>query len=75
MFISDLLCHLSEQSAAADVYVPADSHAPLKASPVTSGLRAPDGTYLLSVIECSERGICCPVEAPQKPSSKVQQPV
>lgn len=75
MFISDLSCHFSEQSAAADVYVPSDSHAPLKASPLTSGLRAPDGTYLLSVIECSERGVCCSVEAPQKPSSKVQQPV
>lgn len=60
---------------AADVDVPADSHAPLEASPSTSGLRAPDGTYLLSAIERSERGVCCSLEAPQKPSSEVQQPV
>lgn len=59
MFISDLSYHLSEQLAAADVYESAASHAPLKASPLTSGLRAPDGTYLLSVFECSKRGVCC----------------
>lgn len=34
VLISDLSCHLS---AAADVDLPADSHAPLKASPLTSG--------------------------------------
>lgn len=58
---------------AADVDVPADFHAPLEASPSTSGLHAPDGTYLLSAIERSERGLRCSLEAPQKPSSEVQQ--
>lgn len=53
MAISDLLC-LSEQWAAADVYVPADSHAPLRASPLTSGLRAPNGHICLR----EWRGVC-----------------